>query len=384
MSTSEWREVKLGQISNTLLGKTLPKGEGKNPNGSFYLRNNNVRWGKIDFNDLNKMTFSDKEKEKYTLKKGDILVCEGGEVGRCAVLEKDYSNIFFQNAIHRVRVDKSAALPLFVSMSIEKIVMDGMISKFSRRVSIAHLNQSMLRSIPILLPPLPVQQRIVTVMQSIDDHIANMDTYVSSLEALRMNTLNSLLSGEESEDWEEVKLGEVAEGYQPKTISKKELVQNGKYPVYGANGIMGYYNQYNHEESQIAIGCRGSIGSFNFTKPFSWINGNAMVVKSITKKLSNSFLALFLQNYNFSKITSGSVQPQLTRGSIYKIDIIIPPLSEQERIVNIMSNIDDSLNSAREEVKALREMRTNVLNALLSGEHEIPESLDNMITMTAQ
>jgi type I restriction enzyme S subunit len=78
--------------------------------------------------------------------------------------------------------------------------------------------------------------------------------------------------------WVVKSLGNVAEVYQPKTISQSELNDNG-YLVYGANGIIGHYNNYNHETSQIAIACRGSsCGTVNFTEPKSWITGNAMVV----------------------------------------------------------------------------------------------------------
>lgn len=69
--------------------------------------------------------------------------------------------------------------------------------------------------------------------------------------------------------------------YQPKTISTKEMVENGAHPVFGANGIIGKYDKYNHEEPQLLITCRGATcGSVNISEPKSWINGNAMVVRS--------------------------------------------------------------------------------------------------------
>lgn len=82
-------------------------------------------------------------------------------------------------------------------------------------------------------------------------------------------------------EWKQQSLAELSEMYQPKTISGKDLIAVGNYFVYGANGIIGKYNQYNHSESEIAVACRGaSCGSIQMTLPFSWITGNA---KNLTK-----------------------------------------------------------------------------------------------------
>ena len=83
-----------------------------------------------------------------------------------------------------------------------------------------------------------------------------------------------------SERWRKVTLGEMCEMYQPKTISKKMLQIDGKYPVYGANGVIGRYNEFNHENPQLLVTCRGATcGSVNISEPNSWINGNAMVIQ---------------------------------------------------------------------------------------------------------
>ena len=80
--------------------------------------------------------------------------------------------------------------------------------------------------------------------------------------------------------WRETTLGDVCELYQPKTISSADLVDGGEYPVYGANGVIGRFDKFNHAEAQLLVTCRGATcGSVNISQPNSWINGNAMVVK---------------------------------------------------------------------------------------------------------
>ena len=99
------------------------------------------------------------------------------------------------------------------------------------------------------------------------------------------------------EDWIEIEISAVARLYQPKTISSKLLVENGKYPVYGANGIIGKYDDFNHEKEEFLITCRGATcGNVHITKPFSWINGNAMVVQPFNR----SFLSLEYLKFVFS------------------------------------------------------------------------------------
>ena len=81
------------------------------------------------------------------------------------------------------------------------------------------------------------------------------------------------------EGWTYKKLGEVCDLYQPQTISTKEMVDDGAYDVFGANGIIGKYNKYNHENPEILMTCRGATcGNINISNPKSWINGNAMVI----------------------------------------------------------------------------------------------------------
>ena len=125
--------------------------------------------------------------------------------------------------------------------------------------------------------------------------------------------------------------------YQPQTISTADLIPNGKYPVYGANGIIGKYNLFNHPKSEILLTCRGATcGSINISKPFSWINGNAMVMhikEEYDNSINKRYFAFFLMSTDKGILITGSAQPQITQVSLKKINIKIPPLAEQQRIV---------------------------------------------------
>lgn len=151
------------------------------------------------------------------------------------------------------------------------------------------------------------------------------------------------------EGWEYKKLGDICEIYQPKTISTNNLVQDGKYFVYGANGIIGKYNQYNHEESEILMTCRGATcGTINVSKPFSWINGNAMVIHPLISKdeLIRRHLIYQLKYADLSNVITGAAQPQITRQNLSPLVISIPPLSVQHRIVSHLDKINEIIDES--------------------------------------
>lgn len=150
--------------------------------------------------------------------------------------------------------------------------------------------------------------------------------------------------------WETKKLGEVCDMYQPKTISKKEMVEDGTYPVYGANGVIGRYSQFNHEEPQLLVTCRGATcGSVNISAPYSWINGNAMVVRPKNELVKMRFMEyLFRGGINISKAITGAAQPQITRTTLASLEASFPKsLAEQQRIVGLLDEAFKSLAIAK-------------------------------------
>ena len=172
------------------------------------------------------------------------------------------------------------------------------------------------------------------------------------------------------EGWEYKKLGEVCEIYQPQTIASNLLKKDGKYPVFGANGMIGRYDSYNHEEPEVLLCCRGATcGAINVSFPFSWINGNAMVVKPINDSYLKAFLRYLLLTLDYSHIITGAAQPQITRKSLSPVTVPVPPLPEQQSIV-------DYLDSAFAKIDA---MKANAEKALNEAKALFQASLKEML-----
>lgn len=164
--------------------------------------------------------------------------------------------------------------------------------------------------------------------------------------------------------WQKTTLGEVCQVYQPTTLSQKQLIP-GEYPVYGANGQIGWHNEFNHVDPQLILGCRGSCGSVHLTEPNAWINGNAMVVKPRADVMCREFLAYGLRGgIDISIAITGAAQPQITRASLGPVPISFPPsLQEQHRIVRLLDEAFEGIATA----KASAEQNLRNARALFEG-----------------
>lgn len=162
------------------------------------------------------------------------------------------------------------------------------------------------------------------------------------------------------EGWTYKKLGEVCEIYQPKTISKKDCLTNGDYLVYGANGVIGTYNEYNHENSEVLLGCRGTVGNVIVSKPYSWINGNAMVIHPKNTDLLQFFLAYQLRGIDLSSVITGVAQPQITRQALSPTIIAIPSISIQQQIVSELDLLSSVIEKQKTQIEELDKLAQSI------------------------
>ena len=195
-----WEWVHLDNIAISDLGKTLDKAKNT---GNFqpYLCSINVYWNGIDLSKVKEARFEDSELPKYLLKKGDLLICEGGEVGRCCVWDKDIP-MYYQNALHRVRFYGNIN-PHYFKCLMELYKGIGIIEAHSKGVTIKHLVQKALNSIYFPLPPLSEQHRIVAKIEELlpyierygkaEEHLTALNTTFP--EALKKSILQEAVQG---------------------------------------------------------------------------------------------------------------------------------------------------------------------------------------------
>lgn len=155
--------------------------------------------------------------------------------------------------------------------------------------------------------------------------------------------------------WENKKLSEICRPKQWKTISKTKFKKTG-YKVYGANGLIGFFDSYTHEYPTILVGCRGTCGSIHICDPFSYVNGNAMALDKLSANVDLKYLYFFLRGRGFTDVISGTSQPQIIQKNISTIDILIPPLDIQKKIATVLDKADELIQKRKESIKKLDEL----------------------------
>ncbi|WP_426263778.1 restriction endonuclease subunit S [Sphingomonas sp. PWP1-2] len=149
------------------------------------------------------------------------------------------------------------------------------------------------------------------------------------------------------DNWASRRLLDICRPRQWPTISREQFTENG-YPVYGANGQIGFYSQFTHDSETIAITCRGATcGTINLVPAKSYITGNAMALDDLDDSLvAQSYLYQALQHWGVANSISGSAQPQITRQSLNHVAFPFPPLDEQRRVAEVLRSVDEAIAAA--------------------------------------
>ena len=186
----------LGEIIDSRLGKMLDKTKNVGTPRQ-YLRNTNVRWFSFDLSDLLEMKIEDDEIEKYSVDKGDLVICEGGEPGRCAVWEKDYT-FFYQKALHRVRFTDGSN-PKFYMYYLWFSAQTGQLAKYFTGTGIKHLTGQSLNKVTVPTALKSFQDKIVSEIESrlsvCDSIEKTIDTALQESEAMRQSILKKAFEG---------------------------------------------------------------------------------------------------------------------------------------------------------------------------------------------
>jgi type I restriction enzyme S subunit len=368
---------------NRKLGDVLQKTETVNP-----LQTPNKEFDYIDVSSVSNATFSIKETQRLKGKdapsrarklvkdKDVIFATIRPTLRRIAIVPKHLDNQICSTGYFVLRANPEIAHRyLFYCLFAEDFM--GRMESLQKGASYPAVTDGDVKSQEIPVPPLPEQERIVGILDEAFDGIAKAkataEANLQNARALFQSHLQTVFS-QQGEGWVEKTLGEVCEMYQPKTIGTKDLIPNGPYPVFGANGIIGNYDQYNHEDPQLLITCRGATcGSVNISLPKSWITGNAMVVRPMIESLNLKFLEyVFRGGVDLSKAITGAAQPQITRTNLSPIQIRFPgSVAQQKRLAETFESLSaetQRLESLyQNKLKALDDLKKSLLHQAFTG-----------------
>ncbi|MEO3231347.1 restriction endonuclease subunit S [Parabacteroides merdae] len=342
--TKEWEEHALAEyldFKNGLnpdvkrIGRGLPFISVMDILADGTINNDSIR-GKVEA--------TEREIENFSVEKGDILFQRSSEtledVGRANVYMDNRTAVYGGFVIRGRKIGDYN--PLFFKYLLSTPLARKRTCRMGAGAQHFNIGQDGLSKISLCFPLMEEQNKIARLLSLIDERIATQNKIIEKLQSLIKGLRVCCMQRNGSNN---VYLSEIAQIYQPQTISSAELTEDG-FLVYGANGIIGKYKDYNHKTEQICITCRGNTcGMVNYTKPMSWITGNAMVINTdkYQDKVYKKYLYHYLSAYNFNSIISGSGQPQIVRTPLEKLKITLPTISEQKQKAMILDKVQDKI-----------------------------------------
>lgn len=376
----KWEKVKLGNVTDSCLGKMLDQNKNK---GDYqpYLANVNVRWGEFDLEDLPLMKFEESEQERYELKYGDLVICEGGEPGRCAIWKEQIPNMKIQKALHRVRVhDCLDYRYLFYWFLLAGKT--GELDQYFTGATIKHMPGQKLKEVVIDKPPLEIQHRIADILSAYDDLIENNQKQIKLLEeaARRLYKewfVDLRFPGHENtkivdgvpEGWSRTNINEILTFHRGYDLTKNEM-KAGRYPVVGSTTVIGYHNEFKIKGPGIVTGRSGSLGKYQFIWDNFWPHNTSLYISDY-KDHNIFFVYSLLQTVDFASLNNGGAIPTLNRNVLSNIEVIEPTDELQEMFAKIAEPQYQKIKNLEKQNDKLKTARDLLLPKFMSGEVEV-------------
>ena len=375
-----WQIKKLGEVCESDLGKTLNQSKDK---GELhpYLCAINVLWDKFDFTTLKESRFEETELERYSVRKGDLLICEGGDIGRAAIWEYD-EVIQYQNALHRVRLDKNVN-SRFLLLYLRHLKNSGELdTKYGKGVTIKHLVKSSLLSIPIPVPPREEQERIVAELDCLSGVIEKKKEQLKELDSLAQSLFYSMFGSvdDNHNNFDLQPLSEVfsiikdgthqTPQYTDKTqgvkfLSAKDVVSgtinwnNIKYIPFDLHEEL--YKRVAPKRNDILLCKNGTYGIcalvetdeiFDIYVSLALLRSNEGYIPKYLVYAINSPAT----KSQFDKSIKGVGVPNLHLGEIKKTIIITPPMDLQQKFADKVEAIEKQKELIKQSIKETQEL----------------------------
>ena len=385
-----WERVKLADVSDSCLGKMLDQRKNK---GIYkpYLANVNVRWGAFDLDNLQEMKFEDDEDERYGIKYGDLIICEGGEPGRCAIWKEQLPNMKIQKALHRLRVNEEMDYR-YVYYWFPLAGKQGALKQYYTGATIMHMPGQKLKEVVIDKPPLDVQRKIGDYLEAFDDLIENNQKQIKLLEEAAQRLYKEWFVDLRFPGYEDVEIVDgVPEGWKEEKLIDIANVQygfafdsslfnsqgKGKQIIRIRNIPSGITDDYTTQEAdEQYIVSNGDIvvgmdGEFHIN---SWCGKTAYLVqrtcKFIPKKeLMRGWLlqAIYGPIKYFEKTVVGATVAHLGKKHIDTIELLTGP----DELYIPFKTLFDKRQLLLNQNILLSEARDRLLPKLMSGEIEV-------------
>ena len=396
----DWEVKRLGEMADIQLGKMIDEeknvGEEK-----LYLSNRDIHWGWINVSDLHKVRMTKDDLCKYDLRKGDLLVCEGGEVGRAAVWDAPISDCYFQKTLHRIRLKDGSQLDLLYLLALlYRYANIGFYDAYVTKTSIAHLPKDKMEILPLILPPLPEQRKIAAALSDVDEMIAALKKLIEKNRKIKTGAMQRLLTGKTrlpgfKGAWVEKRLGELGDVVTGSTpprgvsecwggdynwISAKDF--KNKYIVDAAEKITAKGKAFCRllPAESVLVTCIASIGLNAIAqKPCAT---NQQINAIICKACDHEFLYYQIDaaKDRMRELAGQTAVPIINKGDFEGLLISLPPtLAEQKAITKVLGDMDEEIVALEAELAKTRQLKQGMMQELLTGKVRLSRAVTPVV-----
>jgi type I restriction enzyme S subunit len=404
----KWEKKQLREVADFSLGKMLDQKKNKG-NLLPYLANINVRWGEFSFDDIREMRFEDDELERYGLRLGDILMCEGGEPGRCALWKNHRPGMMFQKALHRIRPHQCLN-PYYLYYFFLYFGKTGQFSRLFTGSTINHLPREKLALVEVDVPTLPTQRKIASILSAYDNLIENNTRRIAILEEMAQRIykewfVNFRFPGHENAKYVDSPLGKIPEGWAirpftdiaeilsggtPKTSN--DSYWNGSIPFFTPKDCPEAFFVLNTERRitteglancasslfpprTVFITARGTVGKTVLTPEPMAMSQSCYAVAG--KEYPQSFILMTLRRYieELKKKSHGAVFDTIIKDTFIQLKVLCPTTSVVNHFCNTTLPFFDQILVLSKKQQVLRATRDLLLPKLISGRLDV-EDLD--------
>lgn len=401
-----WTWRPLGELFEIGAGKTMSAAARNGTNKTPFLRTSNVLWDEIDLSAVDEMTIPEHELPAKLLRSGDLLVCEGGEIGRAAIWSGGIEPMSFQNHLHRLRALAPNVEPRFYVYFLQSAFTQlGMFEGAGNKTTIPNISRSRLAALEIPHPPLAEQQAIATALSRVRKAIKTQDQIVDVAQDLKRASMGTLFTcGLRGEVQRETEIGPVPESWNIATIDDVAMATqyglsmrgqaSGAYPILRMNcqedGKVHYRNLQFVDldgETYKKFQLKRDDLLFNRTNSIDLV-GRMAIVEDDKPAVFASYLvrvsvdqsrciAQFLNYFvnwpetqrEIKKLASRAVgQANINASKLRSILCPLPSLDEQHEIVAILDIMDRKIDLHRRKQAALDDLFKALLRKLMTGE----------------
>jgi restriction endonuclease S subunit len=256
------------------------------------------------------------------------------------------------------------------------------LGQFSEQSAQPRISQSTVANLRIPKPPLPEQRKIAFVLHTVDRAIEKTEEVITRLNRLFTGmrrtllreginsdtTIQSTPTGRYPSNWELVRAGNFLELRNGEYLAKKARTEDGDYPVYGGNGIMGHTEKSIVGPETVVIGRVGAYcGNVHLTEEDAWVTDNAIIISELSNDYLPQFIVHLLDEIGLGQYSEQSAQPRISQSTVENLRIPKPSIDEQQEIVDKLSSIPNAKNAEETYKNQLKRVKRGLMQDLLSG-----------------